>query len=88
MDDDMGGMAGFDWKTARYEAAEQELKRLTAEVSELRKDAERYRKLVACGKYAADSIGGGWGLAHSGVHTGRSSKAELDAAADALPAVG
>jgi hypothetical protein len=26
--DDMGGMAGFDWKTVRYEAAEQEVGRL------------------------------------------------------------
>lgn len=27
--DDYGGMASFDWKTARYEAAEKELKRVT-----------------------------------------------------------
>lgn len=42
MEDDLGGMAGFDWKTARYESAEQEVKRLSAELEALRKDAERY----------------------------------------------
>ena len=52
------------------------------ELDALRKDAERYRKLVASGKYCAASIGGGWGLG------GKSTKAQLDAAADALPAVG
>lgn len=39
--DDMGGMAGFDWQAARCEAAEQEVRRLNAELAELRKDAER-----------------------------------------------
>lgn len=48
-------------------------------------DAERYRKLCATGKYCASSIGGGWALSCS---EGPTSKAELDAAADALPAVG
>lgn len=46
-------------------------------------DAERYRKLVASGKYTPSSIGGGWALACSGEPC---SRAELDAAADALPA--
>jgi len=65
--------------------AEAELARVVAaerELDALRKDAERYRKLVASGKYCAASIGGGWGLG------GNSTKAQLDAAADALPAVG
>ncbi len=35
MQDDYGGMAGFDWKTARYEAAEQEVKRLQSELLSL-----------------------------------------------------
>lgn len=39
MEDDYGGMAGFDWKTARYESENQEVKRLTAELAALRKDA-------------------------------------------------
>lgn len=52
----------------------------------LEADARRYRKLVASGKYCAASIGGGWGLSCG--NGPRDSKAHLDAAADALPAVG
>lgn len=48
----------------------------------VRKDAERYRKLVATGNYCPASIGIGWGL------VGRATKAQLDAKADELPAVG
>ena len=55
------------------------------ELEALRKDAKRYRKLVASGKYCAASIGGGWGLSCG--NGPRDSKAHLDAAADALPAV-
>jgi hypothetical protein len=40
--------------------------------------------LVATGKYCAASIGGGWGLSCG--NGGRGTKADLDAAADALPA--
>ena len=46
------------------------------------KDAERYRKLIASGKYCAASMGGAWGLSCG--NGGHVSKAELDAAADAL----
>lgn len=60
-------------------------RRLIDELYALRNDAERYRKLVATGKYSAASIGGGWGLACG---AGRWTKAELDSAADALLAVG
>ncbi len=45
-------------------------------------DAQRYRKLVASGKFCASGSGAGWALV-CGV--GRADKAELDAAADALP---
>ena len=53
--------------------------------AQLEKDAERYRKLVASGNFCAASSGAGWGLVCG---TWRANKAELDAAADALPAVG
>ena len=54
-----------------------------AELAALRKDADRYRKLVATGKFCALSTGGcglsfGYGTSDS--------KDQLDAAADALPA--
>ena len=56
------------------------------EAEALRKDAERYRKLKASGKYCAASFGGGWGLTTG--RPGSADSAALDAAADALPAVG
>ncbi len=56
---------------------------LTDQAEKNRNDAERYRKLVATGKFCALSTGG-WGL---GVGYGpRDSKDQLDAAADSLPA--
>ena len=48
-------------------------------------DAERYRKLVATGKFCAAAFGNGWGLSCG---HGRISKAELDAAADAISDAG
>lgn len=68
-------------RDARHAAAElagQE----DAEIEALRKDAERYRKLCASGKYCASDLGPGWGLSLCG---GRAAKAELDAAVDAMP---
>ena len=59
--------------------------RAEARRAALEADARRYRKLVASGKFCAAGSGAGWGLV-CGV--GRADKAELDAAADALPAVG
>jgi len=50
----------------------------------LRKDAERYRKLIASGNFCVGTFGG-WALRCGG---SLDTKAELDAAADALPAVG
>ena len=48
------------------------------------KDAERYRKLIASGNFCVGTFGG-WALRCGG---SLDTKAELDAAADALPAVG
>jgi hypothetical protein len=50
----------------------------------LRKDAERYRKLIASGNFCAGTFGG-WALRCGG---SPDTKMELDAAVDALPAVG
>lgn len=41
--EDYGGVAEFDWKTARYEAAESELRKLVAEREADRQDLARYR---------------------------------------------
>jgi cell division protein FtsB len=71
------GVAAIDAMLARMEHNK-------AQHDAMVKDAERYRKLVATGKYTAACIGGGWGLACGGAPW---TKAELDAAADALPDV-
>lgn len=57
--------------------------RAADELAALRNDADRYRKLVATGKFCALSTGG-WGLSVG--YGPRDSKDQLDAAADALPA--
>ena len=55
---------------------------LTDQAKKTRNDAERYRKLVATGKFCALSTGGcGLGVGYGS----RDSKAQLDAAADSLP---
>ena len=72
------GVAAIDAVLARMEHNK-------AQHDAMVKEAERYRKLVASGNFCAASSGAGWGLVCG---TWRASKAELDAAADALPAVG
>ena len=58
------------------------IRSLLKELDEARRDAERYRKLKASGKYCAASIGGGWGLS-CGNGT-RASDEALDSAIDAM----
>jgi hypothetical protein len=79
-------MTGWVQRSAEMaEDAANAIDRMDEEFATLRKDAERYRKLAASGKFCRASFGGGWGLALGGKAT---PKQELDDAADALPAVG
>lgn len=63
------------------DALDVECARLEKEVEALRHDAERYRRLVASGKFVP-GVNGGWGLG-CGAYA-KATKQELDAAVDTM----